>query len=151
MQRKNHPPGSLVSLSKRYHRNNGLEQPTLKNFIGIEMLKAAPNWSLASTSPADWVQRQRRRGKFKKFSSQPVSSSPQMEKNKSGTSLSKSKIACGLAPVRDFTTEEAAKQGKKFSSSFLMKTVMNSKSNLFDVYMHVTTLLVQGRRKRILK
>lgn len=145
---RKYPPGSLVSLSKRYYREMNGEQPTLKQITSIQMLKAAPQWSLVSKIPADWVVRQRKRGKlkklnsFKKVISPKKTSSTQMSSSK----MSNSRVACGLSPIEDF-----CKTGKRSNtmSTILLDKVKNSHTSIVDAYSHFTRILIRGRRKRI--
>lgn len=56
---KNYPPRSLLSLARRYYRDeSGLG---MEKVPSIALLQHLPSWALMSTSPADWAVKQRLR------------------------------------------------------------------------------------------
>ena len=124
------------------------KQPSLKSISSIELFKPAPAWSLVSKLPSDWVLRQRRRRKVKKTKASKIIRSPKNLtsplKGKKASDFPKSRIACGLSPIKDF------EKSGLFSSSMIKKVKKNSRTTIMSAYIHITNILVAGRRKRIL-
>lgn len=54
------PPSRLIALASRYHAEETI-QPMLTMTPSIELLKPHPKWGLVSSTPADWVLKQRAR------------------------------------------------------------------------------------------
>jgi hypothetical protein len=58
--RRRIPPRKLLSLAKRYFGDEAI-QPMLEQCSSISLLQPPPSWGLLSTTPADWVLKQRAR------------------------------------------------------------------------------------------